>query len=966
MGAACSSALDCAPVNKLLDLFRPPRELEAETEEFQQLIRWLATVPFCSNRLKPSDLPKLAAKLTKREFYSGDIIAKRGERCDTFYVIRSGLANVLDEDETDTLDSLERGDFIGGHALAESRPNVATVVADGFVVAHSITREQFQGSIEKKEFTLNIPKRRNFRENCDADEDDGGGIQESSSSGIYPKRLYGVDMTNGANSSFSSFTKLPTPTSCANLTPLSDEEVATVGRALMDNANLRALTSAKEHDLKPLALRAQRKDFAAGDVAAQAHEYGDEFFVIGKGSFEVYSEPKRNEKQNTSAEAVVARCEMYKQMEQKQHFLTTFLNKNNGRARRGSAGGKTKKDIAWDDMTLSMPMGSSWSTQTSAASRKGRKLRSSATSFFKGEEEEPMARRTSRYGDVGDGSKQLNEPQLLATIGAGESFGELSLLYNTRRVATWVAAEESTVYVISRKHFRKVFSREAPYFKDFCALLEELPMLSTLFRAERAELARNASGRRNFKPNERVLTQDAIRETAQWYVIEKGSCRIWKKTELDGKPQELCQLARSGHFGERSILRDEQASDFNVDAGPEGMTCFVVDGEILKQFKHRVGGEGFGLDLNCSGNEYYNRDDLRASIYRKETISELEDLDILARLGSGGFGAVYLAQNPETGEQFALKRMSKGHIQKSGASKQVVSERDILSTCKDCAFIIQLVRTFKDDQHVYFLLEKASGGDLQALVSEHFDVLACDSPRGSSAAFYVASVMHALFFLHDRRIVYRDLKLENVLLNDEGHVKLCDMGFARFVLTKTSTLLGTPACMAPEMIDFPHAHDRMVDWWALGCLTFELLSGQGPWDHAIYGGDADDGDDVFGLLVAYRKLHDQGPPDNLSSELALAKDFIKRCLHLKPDRRMGAAKDPRDGWEAAKAHPWFKSLNFDFNALEACKLPAPFRAGTRAVAGIPRKPSAAFQQDGGFHDLYVKFKEATCDWDSFF
>jgi len=187
------------------------------------------------------------------------------------------------------------------------------------------------------------------------------------------------------------------------------------------------------------------------------------------------------------------------------------------------------------------------------------------------------------------------------------------------------------------------------------------------------------------------------------------------------------------------------------------------------------------------------------------------------------------------------------------------------------------------------------------------------------------------------------------------------MGFARFILTKTSTLLGTPACMAPEMIDFPHSHDRMVDWWALGCLTFELLSGQGPWDSAIYGGDADDGDDIYGLLVAYRKLHDQGPPDNLPSELALPKDFIKRCLHLKPDRRMG-----KGGWKEAAAHPWFKSLNFDFDALSSCKIPPPYRAGTREVAGIPRKPSVAFEQDCGFQDLYVKFIEATCDWDSFF
>merc|ERR1740138_1995704 len=99
-----------------------------------------------------------------------------------------------------------------------------------------------------------------------------------------------------------------------------------------------------------------------------------------------------------------------------------------------------------------------------------------------------------------------------------------------------------------------------------------------------------------------------------------------------------------------------------------------------------------------------------------------------------------------------------------------------------------------------------------------------------SVAFYVACLTIGIEHLHERNIVHRDVKPENVLLDRTGYGKLCDMGFARFVLGKTNTLVGTPEYMAPEMIDFPHSHDMAVDWWALGVLTYELLTGQPPWE----------------------------------------------------------------------------------------------------------------------------------------
>jgi len=561
----------------------------------------------------------------------------------------------------------------------------------------------------------------------------------------------------------------------------------------------------------------------------------------------------------------------------------------------------------------------------------------------------------------------------LEGFGAGSTFGELSLLYNTRLEATFQARDDAIVYVIGRRPFCSSFNRRGQRrFKEYYKLLEEVYALSLLLSSERWELACNAMGLVDFRPGERVLTQDKVREARQWYIVFSGSGVMTQERSQPGAvgncPRTLATLHRGDHFGERSLLRGDVAAEINVDAGPEGMCCLTFDFEVIRVILQGIFQEegGFVPSLHCDIEEWCTctalssqrarADSQSRALQVSEEVTSLGELRRVCTLGRGSYGEVLLVEHATSARRYALKAVSKGLVKRQFAERRIAWERELLLMV-DSPFVVQLHKTFRDEQHVYFLLEAALGGSLLELLHMRSEIFTEDSPRGSTAAFYVACLVAALEHLHERRIVYRDLKPENALLDARGYAKLCDLGFARFVLGKTNTLSGTPDYMAPEMIDFPHTHDRSVDWWSLGVLAFELLAGQPPWE--------DEGiSEPMGRLLAVRRSQERGRLEFPFHFPSVAKDFVKQLLQKLP-RRLGAT----GGAEEVRAHPMWVNLTFNFDRLHSRSLPAPI-----VSPKVCRRVDIGEQGSGGtFGQFFLEERDSSlfvpcgddedCDWD---
>lgn len=248
---------------------------------------------------------------------------------------------------------------------------------------------------------------------------------------------------------------------------------------------------------------------------------------------------------------------------------------------------------------------------------------------------------------------------------------------------------------------------------------------------------------------------------------------------------------------------------------------------------------------------------------------------------------------------FVLKILNKSKLAKVKQVEHIRNEKQTLSTTSH-PFIVSLIATFQDTRKLYLLMEYVNGGEL-------FKHLRVNTKITITAArFYGAEIVTVLQYLHSQNIVFRDLKPENLLIDNTGHIKVVDFGFAKY-LDKTSlafTLCGTHEYLAPETV-MQRGHTKAVDWWALGILLFEMLVGHPPFCDSTPLG-------IYKRILSGKIQF----PDNFDNT---AKSLIRRLLHLSPERRLGCL---RNGTSDVLSHRFFSGI--DWNKCLQKNLEPPF------------------------------------------
>ncbi|XP_064071117.1 uncharacterized protein Pkcdelta isoform X1 [Vanessa tameamea] len=289
--------------------------------------------------------------------------------------------------------------------------------------------------------------------------------------------------------------------------------------------------------------------------------------------------------------------------------------------------------------------------------------------------------------------------------------------------------------------------------------------------------------------------------------------------------------------------------------------------------------------------------------FRKYTI---EDFQFIKVLGKGSFGKVMLAELRDTEYYYAVKCLKKDVVLEDDDVECTLIERKVLALGTNHPYLCHLFATFQTDSHLFFVMEYLNGGDLM------FHIQQSGRFPEARARFYAAEIVSGLKFLHKRGIVYRDLKLDNILLDFDGHVRIADFGMCKLqiYLDKTAdTFCGTPDYMAPEIIK-GLKYGQNVDWWSFGVLLYEMLIGQSPFSGC-------DEDELFWSICNEMPSY----PRFLSSE---ALSILTRLLDKDARTRLGGAEcmhgDIRD-------QDFFHPVQWD--RLERRELDAPFKPRVR-------------------------------------
>ena len=313
----------------------------------------------------------------------------------------------------------------------------------------------------------------------------------------------------------------------------------------------------------------------------------------------------------------------------------------------------------------------------------------------------------------------------------------------------------------------------------------------------------------SFKDKDKIIL--AGDDGTKLYILKEGKADIWVKGNF------IRTLNENEYFGERTLFFKEPRSATVTANG---------DVEVIALEK-----DDFKLVLENNLKEY-----LINRLALQDDSVQLKDLTYIKELGQGNFGAVCMVKNKKTKCMYAIKAVSKVQIEHEKLIENIEMEKGVLLKI-DHPFIVKLVKSLKNNKHLFYLMEYVRGKELWDVIREIglLNKVQCQ--------FYAASVMLAIDYLHSRKIVYRDIKPENIIVCDSGYLKVIDFGTAKEIEDRTSTILGTPHYMAPEVI-LGEGYTNAYDFWSCAVCMYEFVAGGVP-----FGENADDPMQVYLAII---------------------------------------------------------------------------------------------------------------------
>ena len=411
---------------------------------------------------------------------------------------------------------------------------------------------------------------------------------------------------------------------------------------------------------------------------------------------------------------------------------------------------------------------------------------------------------------------------------------------------------------------------EAQTKSNQLASFEHVPMFRIL-SDDKIEFLQNNLKVEKFANGKKIITQGEIGD--KLFIIKKGRVDFFVNSRY------IRSLNDGEEFGARSLILSTEKRSATAIANGE-VSCYTLTADIFKSI----------LEPNLY--EYFTN-----KIFLEDNTIELKDLDNVKELGSGNFGSVNLVRNKKNKFMYAIKALNLEQIKLENLEECVEVERDVLLKI-DHPFIMKMVKYLKNDSYIFFINEYIKGKELWEVIRD-IGLL-----NKEQTQYYGGSILLAIDYLHKQKIIYRDIKPENVMVSIKGYIKIIDFGTVKEIQDRTSTIIGTSHYMAPE-ITKGEGYSFQVDIWSIAICMYEFFCGKLP-----FGEDYDDPMDIYRAVSQEELTFPSFVKDKEFMSL------MNKMLRKNPTNRLWK-------FNQIKEDPYFK--DFDWNKLISLSYPPPYK-----------------------------------------